>query len=113
MADRIFTFFLVLSSISLLFSPILCSSSSSSLNLSLVRQAKVLFSIKQSFDSYDPSLDSWTVPNFNSLCSWTGVSCDNLNQSITRLDISNLNISGTLSPEVSRLPSLVSQTLKS
>ncbi|XP_013629429.1 PREDICTED: leucine-rich repeat receptor-like serine/threonine-protein kinase BAM3 [Brassica oleracea var. oleracea] len=107
MADRILTFFLVLSSISLLFSPILCSSSSSSLNLSLVRQAKVLVSIKQSFDSYDPCLDSWTVPNFNSLCSWTGVSCDDLNQSITRLDISNLNISGTLSPELSRLPSLM------
>ncbi|EOA15965.1 hypothetical protein CARUB_v10004060mg [Capsella rubella] len=108
MADKIFTFFLILSSISLFFSPLLCSSSTSPLNLSLIKQAKALVSLKQSFDSYDPSLDSWNIPNFNSLCSWTGVSCDNLNQSITRLDISNLNISGTLSPEISRLsPSLV------
>uniref|UniRef100_O65440-2 Isoform 2 of Leucine-rich repeat receptor-like serine/threonine-protein kinase BAM3 n=1 Tax=Arabidopsis thaliana TaxID=3702 RepID=O65440-2 len=104
MADKIFTFFLILSSIS----PLLCSSLISPLNLSLIRQANVLISLKQSFDSYDPSLDSWNIPNFNSLCSWTGVSCDNLNQSITRLDLSNLNISGTISPEISRLsPSLV------
>ena len=102
MADNIFTFFLILSSVSLFF----CSSSSSSLNLSLIRQAKVLVSLKQSFDSYDPSLDSWNIPNFISLCSWTGVSCDSLNQSITRLDISNLNISGTLSPEILKLTSL-------
>ncbi|KAL1205296.1 Leucine-rich repeat receptor-like serine/threonine-protein kinase BAM3 [Cardamine amara subsp. amara] len=101
MADKIFTFFLILSSISLFFLPLLCSSSISTLNLSLIRQSKVLVSLKQSFTSYDPSLDSWNIPNFNSLCSWTGVSCDNLNQSITRLDISNLNISGTLSPEIS------------
>ncbi|KAH0854310.1 hypothetical protein HID58_078934 [Brassica napus] len=78
----------------------------SSLNLSLIRQAKVLVSLKQSFDSLDPSLDSWTIPNFNSLCSWTRVSCDSLNQSITRLDISNLNISGTLSPDILKLTSL-------
>ncbi|CAG7887120.1 hypothetical protein BRARA_A01103 [Brassica rapa] len=102
MADKIFTFFLLLSSVS----PLLCSSSTSSLNLSLIRQAKVLVSLKQSFDSYDPSLDSWNVPNFKSLCSWTGVSCDNLNQSITRLDISNLNIYGTLSPEIHKLSRL-------
>ncbi|KAG2244923.1 hypothetical protein Bca4012_080030 [Brassica carinata] len=102
MGDNIFTFFVILSSVSLLF----CSSSSSSLNLSLIRQAKVLVSLKQSFDSFDPSLDSWNIPNFNSLCSWTGVSCDSLNQSITRLDISNLNISGTLSPEILKLTSL-------
>uniref|UniRef100_A0A1J3FF28 non-specific serine/threonine protein kinase n=1 Tax=Noccaea caerulescens TaxID=107243 RepID=A0A1J3FF28_NOCCA len=105
MADKIFTFFLILSSISLFFSPLLCSSPVSSLNLSLIRQAQVLVTLKQSFDAYDPSLDSWNIPNFSSLCSWTGVSCDNLNQSITRLDISNLNISGTLSPEISRLSS--------
>ncbi|KAH0901715.1 hypothetical protein HID58_041218 [Brassica napus] len=102
MADKIFTFFLLLSS----FSPLLCSSSSSSLNLSLIRQANVLVSLKKSFDSYDPSLDSWNLPNFKSLCSWTGVSCDNLNQSITRLDISNHNIFGTLSPEIRKLSSL-------
>ncbi|CAH8345552.1 unnamed protein product [Eruca vesicaria subsp. sativa] len=104
MADKIlFTFLLILSSVS----PLLCSPLSSSLNLSLITQAKVLVSLKQSFASYDPSLDSWNIPNFKSLCSWTGVSCDNLNQSIiTRLDISNLNISGTLSPEIHKLSSL-------
>ncbi|KAG5413515.1 hypothetical protein IGI04_001082 [Brassica rapa subsp. trilocularis] len=102
MADKIFTFFLLLSSVS----PLLCSSSTSSLNLSLIRQANVLVSLKQNFASYDPSLDSWNLPNFKSLCSWTGVSCDNLNQSITRLDISNLNIYGTLSPEIHKLWSL-------
>ncbi|KAF8049847.1 hypothetical protein N665_2110s0006 [Sinapis alba] len=102
MADKIFTFFLTLSSVF----PLLCSSSNSSLNLSLIGQAKVLVSLKQSFDSYDPSLDSWNIPNFNSLCSWTGVSCDNLNQSITRLDISNLNLSGTLSTEIHKLSRL-------
>ncbi|VVB12312.1 unnamed protein product [Arabis nemorensis] len=101
MADKIFTLFLIL-----FFSPLLCSSSISSLNLSLIRQAKVLVILKQTFDSYDHSLDSWNIPNFNSLCSWTGVSCDNFNQSITRLDISNLNISGTLSPEIHKLSSL-------
>ncbi|CAN8325379.1 unnamed protein product [Cochlearia groenlandica] len=105
MADKILTFLLILSSTtSLFFSPFLCSSSSiSSLDLSLIKQAQVLITLKQSFESYDPSLDSWNIPNFNNLCSWTGVSCDFLNQTITSLDISNLNISGTLSPEISRL----------
>ncbi|XP_010529317.1 PREDICTED: leucine-rich repeat receptor-like serine/threonine-protein kinase BAM3 [Tarenaya hassleriana] len=106
--------FLFLSSFFLLISPAPCSCFvSSSSSSSLWGQARVIVSLKQGFESYDPSLHSWNMSNFMSLCSWTGVFCSSNNLSVTRLDISNLNISGSLSPVITRLSSLVDLSLSS
>lgn len=72
----------------------------------LRRQASVLVSAKQSFENSSP-LDSWNMSNYLSLCSWNGVICDG-NGMIVSLDISNLNLSGSLSPAITqKLPALV------
>ncbi|KAG9448083.1 hypothetical protein H6P81_014211 [Aristolochia fimbriata] len=87
------------------------SSSSSSLpsHSSLHRQASILLSIKQSFQHppSSSSLDSWNASNFSSLCSWEGVRCDQTNRVVVSLDLSNSNISGCISPSISRLRTLV------
>ncbi|CAN6553682.1 unnamed protein product [Malus baccata var. baccata] len=85
-----------------------CFSSVSSLNPSLRRQASILVSLKQNFeDSKNPSLSTWNVSNYMFLCSWGGIKCDSRNRSIVSLDISNYNLSGTLSPVITELRTLV------
>lgn len=87
----------------------LCSSTVvvSSQNLSLKRQASILAALKQEFESSSSTtLAGWNVSNYLSLCSWTAIQCDLLNTSIVSLDISNSNISGSLSPLITKLPSL-------
>lgn len=79
----------------------------SSHSLSLKRQAVILVSLKQAFESFNPSLNSWNASNYLSLCSWAGVLCDVTNRLVVSLDISNSNISGSLSPAVTELRALV------
>nr|XP_016446772.1 PREDICTED: leucine-rich repeat receptor-like serine/threonine-protein kinase BAM3 [Nicotiana tabacum] len=75
-------------------------------NLSLRRQAKILVSLKQDFVASIPStLSSWNMSNYMYLCSWNGITCDDT-KSVTSIDISNLNISGSLSPNIHELTTL-------
>ncbi|KAK2431459.1 hypothetical protein P8452_44639 [Trifolium repens] len=83
----------------------LSSSSSSSLPMSLKTQASILVSLKQDFEP-NTSLKTWNISNYMSLCSWYGIQCDTNNTSIVSLDISNLNISGTFSPSITKLSNL-------
>lgn len=70
------------------------------------RQAKTLISLKQAFVASVPStLSTWNMSNYMHLCSWTGITCDNT-KSVTSIDISNLNISGSLSPNIHELTTL-------
>ncbi|XP_055818210.1 leucine-rich repeat receptor-like serine/threonine-protein kinase BAM3 [Solanum dulcamara] len=80
---------------------------SQSRNLSLRRQAKTLISLKQAFVASVPStLSNWNMSNYMYLCSnWSGITCDNT-KSVTSIDISNLNISGSLSPNIHELTKL-------
>ncbi|KAJ9168441.1 hypothetical protein P3X46_019965 [Hevea brasiliensis] len=96
---------------SLLLLILTCSQSLSSHNFYLKRQASILVSIKQSFESYDPFLISWNMSNYLLLCSWAGIRCDDMNRSVVSLDISNSNISGSLSPLITELRSLVNLSL--
>ncbi|XP_002532709.2 leucine-rich repeat receptor-like serine/threonine-protein kinase BAM3 [Ricinus communis] len=80
-------------------------------NLYLKKQASVLVSVKQSFQSYDPSLNTWNMSNYLYLCSWAGISCDQMNRSVVSLDISSFNISGILSPVITELRTLVHLSL--
>jgi hypothetical protein len=83
----------------------------SSHNPSLKRQAAILISLKQAFESFDPSLNSWNASNYLSLCSWTGVLCDSMNGLVVSLDISYSNISGSLSPALTELRALVNLSI--
>ncbi|KAG6696282.1 hypothetical protein I3842_09G140300 [Carya illinoinensis] len=79
----------------------------SSHNSSLKRQASILVSLKQAFESFSPSLNIWNESNYLSICSWTGVLCDRNNRLVVSLDISCSNISGSLSSVITELGSLV------
>ncbi|KAL6992123.1 hypothetical protein U1Q18_010230 [Sarracenia purpurea var. burkii] len=87
----------------------LTSSHSISLhNLFLRQQASILVSLKQAFEAPNSCLSSWNMSNYKSLCSWTGIKCDDAkNRSIILLDISNYNLSGSLSPAITDLRTLV------
>ncbi|KAK1302754.1 Leucine-rich repeat receptor-like serine/threonine-protein kinase BAM3 [Acorus calamus] len=85
---------------------ILFISPSLSLNPSLQNQATILVSLKQSFVSDSSLFDAWKQSNHSSLCSWPFILCDPRNQLVLSLNISNLNISGSLSPIIASLKSL-------
>ncbi|GMN62459.1 hypothetical protein TIFTF001_031527 [Ficus carica] len=87
------------------------SSSSHNLSLSLRRQASILVSLKQSFQTSNTCFDAWQVSNHSSLCSWPGIQCDHTNSSVVSIDISNSSISGSLSPAITHLRTLLSITL--
>ncbi|KAL6196262.1 hypothetical protein ACLB2K_031877 [Fragaria x ananassa] len=59
-----------------------------------------LLSLKSSIDDPASCLSSWT-PN-TSHCTWAGVTCDSHNH-VTSLDLSGLNLSGYLSPDIAFL----------
>lgn len=86
-----------------------CSHSATT-HSSLKKQASILVYLKQSFGVSDhPFLAGWNLVDYTSVCSnWSGVTCDNATFSIVSLDISNLNLSGTLSPAITQLRSLES-----
>ncbi|KEH33614.1 LRR receptor-like kinase family protein [Medicago truncatula] len=87
----------------------------SSLQLSLKNQASILVSMKQDFEpSSNTSLSSWNMSNYMSLCTWYGIQCDHTitNMSIVSLDISNLNISGSFSPQITKLYNLVNVSIQ-
>ncbi|XP_008795253.2 leucine-rich repeat receptor-like serine/threonine-protein kinase BAM1 [Phoenix dactylifera] len=71
--------------------------------------ATVLASLRNSFHSTSPELDSWNTSNLGSACSWFGVRCER--DRIVAIDLSNLNISGSISLEISGLASLVNLSL--
>ncbi|VVA26315.1 PREDICTED: MDIS1-interacting receptor like [Prunus dulcis] len=59
-------------------------------------QAEALITWKNDFASSPPSLNSWSVTNLNNLCNWTAIVCDHNTKSISQIDLSNFNISATL-----------------
>ncbi|ESQ31281.1 hypothetical protein EUTSA_v10003584mg [Eutrema salsugineum] len=73
-----------------------------------ISELHALISLKSSLTGAgeDPNspLASWK--SSTSFCTWTGVTCDISRRHVTSLDLSGLNLSGTLSPDVSRLPLL-------
>ncbi|XAR52857.1 Non-specific serine/threonine protein kinase [Bertholletia excelsa] len=92
---------------SLLLISLASSHSTSSQTLLLRRQASILVSLKQGFQTPISVLNSWNMSNYMSLCSWTGIQCDPGNRSVISLDISNYNVSGTLLPVITDLHTLL------
>eukprot|EP00252_Welwitschia_mirabilis_P019973 TRINITY_DN477_c0_g1_i1.p1 TRINITY_DN477_c0_g1~~TRINITY_DN477_c0_g1_i1.p1 ORF type:complete len:1023 (+),score=71.02 TRINITY_DN477_c0_g1_i1:971-4039(+) len=68
--------------------------------------AKILLAMKSSMVDTGGFLDSWSENNSAHYCSWAGIKCDEA-QLIVSLDISNMNISGSLSPQIGHLRSLI------
>ncbi|WOL12697.1 leucine-rich repeat receptor-like serine/threonine-protein kinase BAM2 [Canna indica] len=71
--------------------------------------ASVLASMKDGFLSSSPELESWRTAELRSVCSWLGVRCEH--GRVAAVDLSNLNISGSVPVEISGLDSLVNLSL--
>lgn len=70
---------------------------------------KALLSLKSSIsDDPQASLSSWNIST--SHCTWSGVTCD-FRRHVISLDISNLNLTGTLSSDIGYLKNLVNLTV--
>ncbi|ONH93177.1 hypothetical protein PRUPE_8G217400 [Prunus persica] len=59
-------------------------------------QAEALLTWKNTFASAPPSLTSWSLTNLNNLCNWTAIVCDHSTKQVSQIDLSNFNISATL-----------------
>uniref|UniRef100_A0A803PGJ5 non-specific serine/threonine protein kinase n=1 Tax=Cannabis sativa TaxID=3483 RepID=A0A803PGJ5_CANSA len=59
-------------------------------------QAEALITWKKSLSMESSSLDSWDSNNIINLCNWTNVVCDVSNGEISQIDLSNLELNGTL-----------------
>ncbi|KAL5732052.1 hypothetical protein ACHQM5_004711 [Ranunculus cassubicifolius] len=110
MASYGFNLFLFLSFVHL-FNPLAFSFSISPHSSYLWRQASILVSLKQNFRLPTSSLSTWDDSNFLSLCSWKGIQCDEMKKSVVSLDISNLNISGFITPVILELRDIVHLTI--
>lgn len=86
-------------------------------SLSLSPDAQVLLSLKKSLYNHTGSnpdkLNSWKDEdnsNPSSHCFWTGVQCDPLNR-VVGLNISGMNLFGSISPEIRKLHHLANLTV--
>ncbi|CAL9109951.1 unnamed protein product [Musa acuminata var. zebrina] len=71
--------------------------------------ALALASLREGFLSSTSQLVSWNTSNLLSVCSWFGVRCEH--DRVVGIDISNLNISGSVAMDISVLDSLVNLSL--
>ncbi|XAR58677.1 Non-specific serine/threonine protein kinase [Bertholletia excelsa] len=74
----------------------------------LAYEAAILLSIKSSFIDPLDQLRDWKL--LSNHCNWTGVNCDS-NGAVLRLNLSGMNLNGTVSDNVQRLRSLSSLNL--
>ncbi|KAL4034315.1 hypothetical protein IC575_007449 [Cucumis melo] len=84
-----------------------------SVRLSIETDKQALISIKSGFTNLKPSnpLSSWDNPN-SSPCNWTRVSCNKKGNRVIGLDLSGLQISGSLDPHIGNLTFLHSLQLQ-
>ncbi|CAD5182399.1 unnamed protein product [Musa acuminata subsp. malaccensis] len=75
----------------------------------LQSDALALASIREGFHGSTPELESWNTSNVVFVCSWFGVRCEH--DRVVGIDISDLNISGSVPVEISGIDSLVNLSL--
>ncbi|GMJ00742.1 BARELY ANY MERISTEM 2 [Hibiscus trionum] len=63
---------------------------------SATTQAEALLQWKNSFSVSPPSLSSWSLPHLHNLCNWTSITCDATTGTVSRIDLSNGNMSGSI-----------------
>ncbi|KDP42443.1 hypothetical protein JCGZ_00240 [Jatropha curcas] len=76
---------------------------------SLVNDFNALIALKQEFEFPELELNSWEWSNPSSVCSWAGVSCSR--GRVVSLDLTDLNLYGSVSPQISRLDCLTNLSL--
>lgn len=76
---------------------------------SSVSDVDVLLALKQGFQSPEPALITWSSSNSSSVCLWYGIRCSR--GRVVSLELTDLNLGGSVSPLVSRLHSLVELSL--
>ncbi|KAL0917737.1 hypothetical protein M5K25_012823 [Dendrobium thyrsiflorum] len=76
-------------------------------SIPLFEDGKTLASFRKSIHSPLSVFETWNVSNPSSVCSWSGVSCHG--QRVAAIDLSNLNISGTV--ELAGLDALINLSL--
>ncbi|KAF2319986.1 hypothetical protein GH714_021689 [Hevea brasiliensis] len=82
---------------------------STSCSTSLLNDFNFLVVLKQGFAFPEPVLSTWNSSNPRSVCSWAGVGCSR--GRVVSLDLTDLNLSGSVSPQISRLDRLTNLSL--
>ncbi|XP_022762212.1 leucine-rich repeat receptor-like serine/threonine-protein kinase BAM1 [Durio zibethinus] len=77
---------------------------STSCSASLVTDFHVLVTLKNGFQFPEPFLSSWNSSNPSSVCSWAGIGCSQ--GRVVSLDLTDMNMYGSVSPQISRLDRL-------
>ncbi|XP_015958788.1 leucine-rich repeat receptor-like serine/threonine-protein kinase BAM3 [Arachis duranensis] len=91
--------------VSVLFSLLSCSASSST----LLSDFHALVSLKQGFQFPNPALNNWNTSNPVTVCSWTGIQCHR--GRVVTVDLTDFNLFGSVSPSLSQLDSLIHLSL--
>ncbi|XP_057493833.1 leucine-rich repeat receptor-like serine/threonine-protein kinase BAM3 [Actinidia eriantha] len=81
----------------------------SSASTSLIGDFHALITLKQGFESSEPGLSTWSSSNPTSVCSWVGVKC--LKGRVVSLDLSDMNLYGSVSSVFSSLDKLAELSL--
>ncbi|XP_071931290.1 uncharacterized protein [Coffea arabica] len=76
---------------------------------SLLTDFHALVTLKERFEFSNPAIDTWNTSDQNSLCSWTGIKC--FHGRVVALNISNMNLYGSVSPVISSLDKLMELNL--
>ncbi|XP_022726614.1 leucine-rich repeat receptor-like serine/threonine-protein kinase BAM1 [Durio zibethinus] len=82
---------------------------STSFSASLVTDFHVLVTLKEGFQFPEPLLSSWNSSNPSSVCSWAGIVCSR--GRVVSLDLTDMNMRGSVSPQISRLDTLTNLSL--
>ncbi|KAL4278230.1 hypothetical protein GQ457_03G000720 [Hibiscus cannabinus] len=88
---------------------LLTTLSSSAAATSLLTDFHVLVTLKKGFQFPEPFLSSWNSSNPSSVCSWVGIGC--FDGRVVSLDLTDMNMGGSVSPQISRLDRLTNLSL--
>ncbi|CAI9769287.1 unnamed protein product [Fraxinus pennsylvanica] len=76
-----------------------------SVSSTIISDFHALIALKQGFEFSNLEISTWNSSNPTSVCSWSGIKC--FNGRIVSLNISNMNLYGSVSPAISRLDKLM------
>ncbi|CAI9101553.1 OLC1v1038903C1 [Oldenlandia corymbosa var. corymbosa] len=76
---------------------------------SIFSDFNALITLKEGFQFSNPAIDTWNVSEQSSLCSWAGIKC--FQGRVVGVNISSMNLYGSVSPAISRLDRLIELNL--
>lgn len=78
---------------------------SSAFSSSLMTDFNALLNLKNGFQFSNPTIDYWNSSDPTSVCFWAGIKCSQ--ERVISLNISNMNLYGSVSPRISSLDELM------